>query len=52
MGSPEEYRTVMALVFEGALRPVIHEAMPLEDARRAHELLESGRVFGKLVLVP
>ena len=42
----------MSLVFEGRLTPVIHEVMPLDDTRRAHELLEAGEVFGKLVLVP
>ena len=52
MGPPEEFRRVMNLVFEGRLRPVIHEVMPLEETRRAHELLEAGEVFGKLVLVP
>lgn len=34
------------------LRPVVHERIPLVDAGRAHALLESGAVFGKLVLVP
>ena len=52
MGPPEDFRRVMNLVFEGRLAPVIHEVMPLEEARRAHELLEAGEVFGKLVLVP
>jgi NADPH:quinone reductase-like Zn-dependent oxidoreductase len=52
MGPPEAFRRVMNLVFEGRLVPVIHEVMPLEEARRAHELLEAGEVFGKLVLVP
>jgi NADPH2:quinone reductase len=52
MGSPAEYRQVMRLVFDGLLRPVIHEVIPLAETRRAHELLESGKVFGKLVIVP
>jgi NADPH:quinone reductase-like Zn-dependent oxidoreductase len=52
MGSPEEYRRVMRLVFAGAVAPVIHEVMPLDDLRRAHEMLEAGDVFGKLVLTP
>jgi NADPH:quinone reductase-like Zn-dependent oxidoreductase len=52
MGSPAEFRRVMRLVFAGKLTPVIHEVMPLEDARRAHELLETGAVFGKLVVKP
>ena len=52
MGSPSEYRQVMRLVFAGALRPVVHEVIPLDETRRAHELLEAGKVFGKLVVVP
>jgi putative PIG3 family NAD(P)H quinone oxidoreductase len=34
------------------LRPVVHEVLALGEAGRAHELLASGEVFGKLVLVP
>jgi NADPH:quinone reductase-like Zn-dependent oxidoreductase len=39
-------------VFGRRLRPVVHEVLPLAEARRAHELLDGGGVFGKLVLVP
>ncbi len=52
MGPPEDFRRVMGLLFEGHLESVIHAVMPLEEARRAHELLEAGEAFGKLVLVP
>jgi NADPH:quinone reductase-like Zn-dependent oxidoreductase len=52
MGSPAEFREVMRLVFSGALHPVIHEVLPLAEAAQAHEMLEAGSVFGKLVLVP
>jgi NADPH:quinone reductase-like Zn-dependent oxidoreductase len=52
MGSPDDYRRVMELVFHGQIRPVIHEVLSLENARRAHELLEAGAGFGKLVLKP
>ena len=52
MGPPEDFRRVMKLVFEGRLTPSIQEVIPLEEARRAHEFLEAGEVFGKLVLVP
>jgi NADPH:quinone reductase-like Zn-dependent oxidoreductase len=52
MGTPAEYREVMRLVFERRLGPVIHEVLPLAEARRGHEMLEAGDVFGKLVLVP
>jgi len=52
MAAPSEFRQVMRLVFEGALSPVIHETMPLEEAGRAHRILEEEKFFGKLVLVP
>ena len=52
MGNPQEYRTVMDLVFRGKLKPVIHAALPLERAREAHEMMEAGEVFGKVVLLP
>jgi NADPH:quinone reductase-like Zn-dependent oxidoreductase len=34
----------------GELRPVIHAVLPLEDARRAHELMAANANTGKLVL--
>lgn len=52
MGTPTDFRQVMDLVFAKRLRPVIHEVLPLAEARRAHEMLEGSGVFGKLVLVP
>jgi NADPH2:quinone reductase len=52
MGTPAEFRRVMRMVFEGALEPIIHETLPLDEARRAHAMLEDGNVFGKLVLEP
>ena len=32
------------------IRPVVQEVMPIEEAAKAHSLVESGKVFGKLVL--
>lgn len=52
MGSPAEFREVMRLIFQGRLKPVIHGILPLAETGRAHELLEGGGVFGKLVLTP
>jgi len=52
MGTPAEYREVMRLVFDGALEPVIDRTLALEDIRAAHEALEAGEVFGKIVVVP
>ncbi len=43
---------VWPMVTAGAVRPVVHDRIPLADARRAHEALEAGAVFGKLLLVP
>lgn len=45
-------REVWPMVAEGRVRPVVHQRLPLADAARAHELLASGSVFGKLLLVP
>lgn len=39
-------------VDDGAVRPVVHDRLPLADARRAHEAMAAGEVFGKLLLVP
>jgi NADPH:quinone reductase-like Zn-dependent oxidoreductase len=50
LGSRGALAHVLALVAEGRLRPVIDRVLPLAECRRAHELLESGAVFGKVVL--
>lgn len=34
------------------VRPVIHGTVPFDNAQAAHDLMESGEVFGKVVLVP
>jgi NADPH2:quinone reductase len=36
----------------GRLHPVVAERIPLSDARRAHELLDSTAAKGKIVLTP
>ena len=43
---------VWPLVADGRVRPVVHARVPFADAPAAHELLESGEVFGKVLLVP
>jgi NADPH:quinone reductase-like Zn-dependent oxidoreductase len=52
MASRAEFEEVMALVGEGGLVPQIDEVLPMDAIRAAHERLEAGDVFGKLVLVP
>lgn len=50
MGSRSELYSVLKLVAEGKLRPVIDRVMPLAECARAHALLENGEQFGKIVL--
>jgi len=48
----EDFQVLLQLLREGKIHPVVAERLPLSDARRAHELLESSAARGKLVLVP
>ena len=41
---------VMPLLDSGQVRPIIHASFSLQDARLAHELMESSRHMGKIVL--
>jgi NADPH2:quinone reductase len=43
---------VLGLIASGAVKPPIYKALPLSEARKAHEMIESGEVLGKLVLHP
>ncbi|MFW9787530.1 MAG: zinc-binding dehydrogenase [Candidatus Thorarchaeota archaeon] len=52
MGSRSELRAVLKLVWTGDLTPVVDRVFPLSKAKEAHELLEKGEQFGKLVLNP
>ncbi len=52
MGRKPELRAAAELFFAGKLRPVIDEVLPLSEIRTAHERLESGRQFGKVVVTP
>ena len=52
MASRAEFEAMLAVALRGELVPVIGATFPLADARAAHELLESGEHFGKIVLVP
>ncbi|MFI6297669.1 NAD(P)H-quinone oxidoreductase [Nonomuraea sp. NPDC050790] len=42
---------VWPLVSAGAVRPVIYAEVPLAEAARAHEMLDSGEHVGKILLV-
>jgi NADPH:quinone reductase len=43
---------LITLLAEGRLEPLVADVVPLEDARRAHEILGHGGIAGKLVIVP
>jgi NADPH2:quinone reductase len=45
-------RELLELWGAGAIRPVVGTELPLEEVERAHELVESRRSVGKVVLVP
>jgi len=52
MGTHQDFRDVMALVWAGKLKPVVDRVMPLSEGKVAFEALERGEQFGKIVLAP
>jgi len=52
MGPRAAYPEIFAGIAKGVFRPVVDRVLPLSRAREAHELLESRKVVGKIVLVP
>jgi NADPH:quinone reductase-like Zn-dependent oxidoreductase len=52
MGSKARLFTIVRLVQEGKLQPVLDRQIPLDQARLAHQLIEQRQHFGKLVLTP
>lgn len=50
MGTTEDFRRVMQMVFDGSLKPAVSTVLPLSDIREGHRLLEEGNVFGKVVV--
>lgn len=49
-GTRDELRRLVDAAARGVIRPVIAAVLPLEDAARAHKLLESRQHRGKIVL--
>ena len=45
-------RTLIDMLAAGKLHPRIHARLPLAEAVHAHQMLESGDVMGKLLLLP
>jgi NADPH:quinone reductase-like Zn-dependent oxidoreductase len=53
---PEAYREDLSQVFDllaaGRIAPLVASTLPLEEAAKAHQLLESAAARGKIVLTP
>ncbi|HEX8431753.1 MAG TPA: alcohol dehydrogenase catalytic domain-containing protein [Longimicrobium sp.] len=52
MASRGEFEAMLRAVTAGRLDPVIDSVLPLDRTREAHERLEAGGQFGKIILVP
>ena len=50
MGSARDFAGLLRMVDGGAWRPVIDSVRPLEETAAAHERMQAGEHFGKLVL--
>jgi NADPH:quinone reductase-like Zn-dependent oxidoreductase len=50
MGTRADFEAAYELVASGRARPAIDSVFPLAEARAAHERLESGEQFGKVLL--
>lgn len=51
LGNQQEFRTILHLAGQGKLKPVVHQVLPLQEIQKAHQLLEAGEQFGKMVLL-
>jgi len=52
MGSHQDFRDVINLLWAGKIKPVIHQVMPLSQGREAYKMMQEGQQFGKIVLAP
>jgi NADPH:quinone reductase-like Zn-dependent oxidoreductase len=50
MGTKSELRTVLKMVTQGRLKPIVDKVWPIHDCIAAHCYLEKGQQFGKVVL--
>jgi NADPH2:quinone reductase len=48
----DDLLTLLDLLERGKIKPLIAHRLPLQEARRAHEMLGEGGVLGKIVLLP
>ncbi|MGD8944757.1 MAG: zinc-binding dehydrogenase [Desulfobacterales bacterium] len=52
MGSHQDFKDVVGMLWAGKVKPVIDSVMPLSEGRAAYEKMERGELLGKVVLTP
>ena len=52
MGSHQDFKDVVTMLWAGKLKPVIDRVMPLSEGRKAYEIMQEGGQLGKIVLTP
>jgi NADPH:quinone reductase-like Zn-dependent oxidoreductase len=52
LGNRQDFQSVLDVFSRGEIEPVIHATMPLEAVAEAHRLIEEGKSFGKVVILP
>ena len=52
MGSHQDFKDILAMLWAGKLKPVIDRVMPLSEGHRAYEIMQAGGQLGKIVLTP
>jgi len=52
MGSHQDFRDVLKLLWAGKIKPVIHRILPLSEGKEAYKMMQAGKQFGKIVLTP
>jgi len=50
--SRRQLEDVLVLISRGQIRPIVSERLTLADAARAHEMVETGRAVGRIVIRP
>ena len=49
--TPDNFRLALKVAAEGKLKVLIDKVLPLEEVRRAHEIVEGRSGIGKVVLI-
>ena len=49
MGTRDELERLTRFLISTGVRPLVHTVLPLEEARKGFEQMESGDVIGKIV---